>query len=113
MSPAIPKQATAAAREAELQPYGGKAFSTEPQGESVTYRCRIYRYRCEGLGPDGFVYTMVNDTLEDPVTRKLPPGQQLFTFNGSSPESVREQLRSRRDELGDVEITSWRTFGSL
>jgi len=112
MSSAIPKQVLNA-EPREFEPYGGKALSNEPQGEPVTYRCRIYRYSCEGLGHEEFLYTMVNDTLEDPVTRKLPPGKELFTFKGASPESVREQMRSSRQQLGDVEITSWRTFGSL
>jgi hypothetical protein len=94
----------------ELQQYGGKALS--PQTETVTYRCRVYRFRCDGLGDDEFLYTMVSDTLEDPAKR-LPPGEELFGFCGPSIESVREQMKSDRQKLGAVEITSWQTFGSL
>jgi hypothetical protein len=115
MSSAIPIQVPNAPgpRAAELKPYGGKALSTEPQRKNVTYRCRVYRYRCEGLEHDEFVYTMVNDTDTNPLTEKLPPGEPLFTFSGPSRESVREQMQSSREKLGDVEITSWRTLGSL
>jgi hypothetical protein len=100
------------AGEPKLQPYGGKALSPVAPAESVTYRCRVYKYRCEGLERDEFVYTMINDTEQDPALR-LPPGTELFSVSGSSPESVREKMKTERQKLGAVEITNWRTLGSL
>lgn len=100
------------ADEPKLEPYGGKALGAVATAESVTYRSRVYKYRCEGLEHDEFVYTMVNDTEQDPVLR-VPPGIELFSVSGSSPESVREKMKSERQKLGAVEITNWRTLGSL
>jgi hypothetical protein len=106
------KSANAEATALQPEPYAANAPATVPQAKPVTYRSRVYRYRCEGLEHDEFVYTIVTDTVEEPAQR-LPPGDELFGFSGPSPESVREQMKSDREKLGAVEITDWRSFGSL
>jgi hypothetical protein len=113
MSSAYGKEVAAQTqREPQLEPYGGKAPASLPYSKPVTYRCRVYRYRCQGLDHDEFVYTMVHDTLENQMTQKLPPGEELFRVSGPSPESIREQMKSHQ-ELDRIEITNWRTRGSL
>jgi hypothetical protein len=91
----------------------GTKVRTSPRAQAVTYRSRLYRYQCEGLAAGEYMYTLVTDTLENPVTSKLPPGEMLFEVRDSSPETLKQRMRSKRQELGRVEITNWRTFGSI
>lgn len=88
--------------------------SRNPEVETITHRCRLYRIESKALPKGTFIYTVVRDTVEDPTnSEKLPQGDIVFDVSDTSLDVVQAKTKVFRESLGRVDITDWRAFGSI